>query len=59
MESKSSQVPNVSRICCASKIRYTFIQSNDHSEILSIKKESLQIFQHKSLLVVEFDKYCK
>ena len=58
MENKSSQVPNVSRICCASKIRYTFIQSNDHSEKLSIKKESLQIFQHKSLVVLEFDKYC-
>ena len=52
MESKSSQVPNVSRICCASKIGYTFIKRNYHFGIVLIKKESLQIFQVTSSFVV-------
>ena len=47
MESKLSQVPKVSRICCASKIRYLSLQRNEHLGILSIKKEGLKIFQHK------------
>ena len=52
MESRLSQVPKVSRISCASKIRYTFIQRNAHSGVLLNKKESLQIFQHKLLIAL-------
>ena len=42
MESKSSQVPNVSRICYASKIGYTFIKRNDQFRIVLIKTQAAQ-----------------